>query len=158
MSRSQRLLDLLQLLRCYKYPVSAESLANKLDVSVRTIYRDIATLQAQGAEIEGEVGLGYILTPGFDLPPMMLTVEELEALRLGAEWVAKQANVLTPSSDVRGGGTELSIPAKSRESFDTLFENWKQQGVEFAQEPEESVYGINFVALDLDGHRIRVFF
>lgn len=92
MSRSQRLFDLLQLLRCHKFPVSAESLADKLDVSVRTIYRDIATLQSQGADIEGEAGLGYILKPSFDLPPMMFTVEELEALRLGAEWVAKQAN------------------------------------------------------------------
>lgn len=92
MSRSQRLLDLLQLLRRYKYPVSAQSLASKLGVSVRTIYRDIATLQAQGADIEGEAGLGYILKPSFYLPPMMFTVEELEALRLGAEWVAKQAN------------------------------------------------------------------
>ncbi|CAM2783710.1 YafY family protein [Vibrio mytili] len=92
MSRSQRLLDLLQLLRRYRYPVSAEELANRLDVSVRTIYRDVATLQAQGAEIEGEAGLGYILKPSFDLPPMMFSLEELEALRLGAEWVVKQAN------------------------------------------------------------------
>ena len=92
MSRSQRLLDLLQLLRRYKYPVSAEDLANKLDVSVRTIYRDIATLQSQGAEIEGEAGLGYILKPSFDLPPMMFSLEELEALKLGVEWVVKQAN------------------------------------------------------------------
>ncbi|MEZ9298115.1 helix-turn-helix transcriptional regulator [Vibrio splendidus] len=92
MSRSQRLLDLLQLLRRYKYPVSAEDLANKLDVSVRTIYRDIATLQSQGAEVEGEAGLGYILKPSFDLPPMMFSFEELEALKLGVEWVVKQAN------------------------------------------------------------------
>ncbi|MEZ8547368.1 helix-turn-helix transcriptional regulator [Vibrio cyclitrophicus] len=92
MSRSQRLLDLLQLLRRYKYPASAEDLANKLDVSVRTIYRDIATLQSQGAEVEGEAGLGYILKPSFDLPPMMFSFEELEALKLGVEWVVKQAN------------------------------------------------------------------
>lgn len=92
MSRSQRLLDLLQLLRRYRYPVSAEELANRLHVSVRTIYRDIATLQAQGADVEGEAGLGYVLKPSFDLPPMMFNVEELEALRLGAEWVVKQAN------------------------------------------------------------------
>ncbi|GEM77562.1 helix-turn-helix transcriptional regulator [Vibrio sagamiensis] len=92
MSRSQRLLDLLQLLRRYKYPISAEKLASQLNVSVRTIYRDIATLQAQGADIEGEAGLGYILKPSFYLPPMMFSLEELEALRLGAEWVSKQAN------------------------------------------------------------------
>ena len=69
----------------------------------------------------------------------------------------KQADVLTPASAVKGGGSELSIPLTSREAFDALFENWQQQGIEFAQEPEGSVYGINFVAVDPDGHRIRVF-
>lgn len=92
MSRSQRLFDLLQLLRCHKYPVPAEHLAQKLNVSVRTIYRDIATLQTQGAEIEGEAGLGYILKPTFTLPPLMFSAEELEVLLLGADWVSKQAN------------------------------------------------------------------
>lgn len=92
MSRSQRLFDLLQLLRCHKYPVSADYLAIELNVSTRTIYRDIVTLQVQGAEIDGEVGVGYQLKPTFTLPPMMFSTEELEALRLGAEWVAKQAN------------------------------------------------------------------
>lgn len=92
MSRSQRLFDLLQLLRCHKYPVPADHLAQELNVSTRTIYRDIATLQAQGAEIDGEAGVGYLLKPTFTLPPMMFTSEELEALRLGAEWVVKQAN------------------------------------------------------------------
>jgi predicted DNA-binding transcriptional regulator YafY len=92
MSRSQRLFDLLQLLRCHKYPVSAKHLAQELSVSVRTIYRDIATLQIQGAEIEGEAGLGYVLKPTFTLPPLMFSMEELEVLLLGADWAAKQAN------------------------------------------------------------------
>ncbi|GEM79907.1 VOC family protein [Vibrio superstes] len=69
----------------------------------------------------------------------------------------KQADALTPSSPVRGGGTELSIPIANRETFDTLFDNWQQQGIEFSQEREESVYGVNFVAVDPDGHRLRVF-
>ncbi|MFA0086462.1 VOC family protein [Vibrio sp. 10N.261.51.F12] len=69
----------------------------------------------------------------------------------------KQADVLTPTSTVRGGGTELSIPVQDRDALHSLFENWTRQGVEFAQEPEESVYGVNFVALDPDNHRIRVF-
>ncbi len=92
MSRSQRLLDLLQLFRCHKYPVSAEHLADKLNVSVRTIYRDIATLQAQGADIQGEAGVGYILKPTFTLPPLMFSTSELEALLLGASWIAKQGD------------------------------------------------------------------
>ena len=92
MSRSQRLFDLLQLLRCHKYPVSGDYLAQELGVSIRTIYRDIATLQAQGAEINGEAGVGYVLKPSFTLPPLMFTAQELEALRLGSEWVSKQAS------------------------------------------------------------------
>lgn len=69
----------------------------------------------------------------------------------------KQTDALTPTSTIRGGGTELSLPVTSRDAFDALFEKWKQQGIEFAQEREESVYGVNFVAVDPDGHRIRVF-
>lgn len=90
MSRTQRLFDLLQLLRCHKYPVAATTLAEQLGVSVRTVYRDIATLQSQGAEIAGEAGLGYLLKPNFMLPPLMFSYEELQALRLGANWVSKQ--------------------------------------------------------------------
>ena len=67
MSRSERLLELLQALRRHRHPVSGQTLAQETGVSLRTIYRDIATLQAQGADIEGEPGLGYILKPGFML-------------------------------------------------------------------------------------------
>jgi predicted DNA-binding transcriptional regulator YafY len=90
MSRTERLLDLLQLLRRHRAPVSGASLATELDISIRTLYRDIATLQGQGAEIEGEPGLGYVLKPGFMLPPLMFSIDELEALVLGAAWVGKQ--------------------------------------------------------------------
>jgi predicted DNA-binding transcriptional regulator YafY len=69
MSRTERLFTLLQALRHHRFPVSGASLAAELGVSLRTLYRDIATLQAQGADIEGEPGLGYVLRPGFMLPP-----------------------------------------------------------------------------------------
>lgn len=58
--------------------------------SIRTLYRDIATLQGQGAPIEGEAGVGYVLKPGFMLPPLMFSDEEIEAIVLGSRWVAKQ--------------------------------------------------------------------
>ncbi|MCG7504982.1 helix-turn-helix transcriptional regulator [Mesorhizobium retamae] len=90
MSRSERLLDLVQTLRRHRLPVSARALASELGVSIRTLYRDIATLQGQGAPIEGEAGLGYVLRPGFMLPPLMFTDEEIEAIVLGSRWVAKQ--------------------------------------------------------------------
>lgn len=92
MSRAQRLLDLLQLLRRHRYPVSGAALAAKLDISLRTLYRDIATLQAQGATIDGAPGLGYILRPGFVLPPLMFSQEEIESLVLGSRWVAERGD------------------------------------------------------------------
>jgi len=67
--------------------VSGRILADELGVSLRTLYRDIVSLQSQGAEIEGEAGLGYVLRPSFLLPPLMLSGEEIEALVLGARWV-----------------------------------------------------------------------
>jgi predicted DNA-binding transcriptional regulator YafY len=90
MSRSERLLDLIQILRRHRRPVSGRTLAGEMGVSIRTLYRDIATLQGQGAPIEGEAGLGYVLKPGFMLPPLMFTDEEIEAIVLGSRWVAKQ--------------------------------------------------------------------
>ncbi|CVI15693.1 Transcriptional regulator, deoR family [Agrobacterium fabacearum CFBP 5771] len=92
MSRSQRLLDLLQILRAHRMPVSGMALAAQTGVSLRTLYRDIATLQAQGADIEGEAGVGYVLRPGFLLPPLMFSQQEIEALVLGSRWVAGRAD------------------------------------------------------------------
>lgn len=92
MTRAARLFKLTQLLRQYRYPVPGKILAQKLEISLRTLYRDIAELQNQGAEIEGEAGLGFQLKPGFTLPPIMLTIDEIEALVLGARWVAKKTD------------------------------------------------------------------
>jgi predicted DNA-binding transcriptional regulator YafY len=91
-ARAERLLALVQVLRRYRQPVSGAVLAVETGVSLRTLYRDIASLQAQGASIEGEAGLGYVLRPGFLLPPMMFSQDEIEALVLGSRWVAKTAD------------------------------------------------------------------
>ncbi len=92
MSRAERLLDLIQILRRHRQPVSGASLAAELEVSLRTLYRDIASLQGQGAHIDGEPGIGYVLRPGFMLPPLMFAEEEIEALVLGSRWVAKRGD------------------------------------------------------------------
>lgn len=92
MSRAERLLQLMQVLRCYRVPVSGATLAHEVGVSIRTLYRDIASLQAQGAGIEGEPGVGYVLRPGFMLPPLMFSPEEIEALVLGSRWVAERTD------------------------------------------------------------------
>src|SRR5437016_12050795 len=92
MSRAQRLLDLIQALRGYRRPVSGAVLAEALGISLRTLYRDIDTLKAQGAHIDGEPGVGYVLRPGFMLPPLMFSQDELEALVLGSLWVSERAD------------------------------------------------------------------
>ena len=121
MSRAERLLDLLQTLRRHRLPVSGHRLAADLGVSLRTLYRDIATLQAQGAEIEGEPGIGYVLKPGFMLPPMMFSQDEIEALVLGSRWVARA----TDSRLAAAGADALAkiaavLPADMREAVECL--------------------------------------
>ncbi len=92
MSRAQRLLDLVQVLRRHRYPVAGAKLADEVGVSLRTLYRDIDTLRAQGAPIDGEAGMGFVLRPGFLLPPLMFSEEEIEALVLGSRWVSERAD------------------------------------------------------------------
>jgi predicted DNA-binding transcriptional regulator YafY len=92
MSRTTRLFKLMDALRGHRRPVTAARLAEDLAVSVRTVYRDIQTLMDLGAPVEGEAGLGYLLRPGFFLPPLMFGEDELEALVLGARWVQGQGD------------------------------------------------------------------
>jgi predicted DNA-binding transcriptional regulator YafY len=92
MSRSERLLDLIQILRRHRHPVPARKIADELRISLRTVYRDVATLQHQGASIDGEAGIGYVLRPGFMLPPLMFSEDEIEALVLGSRWVARNGD------------------------------------------------------------------
>ncbi|MEQ9518409.1 MAG: YafY family protein [Parvibaculum sp.] len=88
MRRADRLFDIIEYLRRHRRVVTAAELAEKTEVSVRTIYRDIADLQASRVPIDGEAGLGYLLRDGYDLPPLMFTEEEAEAMALGARIVS----------------------------------------------------------------------
>src|SRR5215471_14379670 len=92
MSRAQRLLSLIQILRRHRFAVPGASLADELGISLRTLYRDIEALKGQGAHIDGEPGVGYMLRPGFMLPPLMFSEEEIEALVLGGRWVAARTD------------------------------------------------------------------
>ncbi|MBM3646669.1 MAG: HTH domain-containing protein [Alphaproteobacteria bacterium] len=89
MRRADRLFDVIQTLRSAKRPMTAAALAEALEVTVRTIYRDVATLQARRVPIEGAPGVGYVLRKGFDLPPLMFTVDEVEAIAVGARMVRR---------------------------------------------------------------------
>ena len=92
MRRTERLFQIIQILRRKKRPVTGQELAEELETSVRTIYRDMAELIAQRVPIRGEAGTGYVLEGGYDMPPLMLTPDELEAAVLGAKWVAARGD------------------------------------------------------------------
>jgi predicted DNA-binding transcriptional regulator YafY len=86
MRRADRLFQIVQQLRGRRL-TTARHLASRLQVSERTIYRDVRDLQLSGVPIEGEAGVGYVLRKGFDIPPLMFDREELEALVVGARMV-----------------------------------------------------------------------
>src|SRR6201996_9353200 len=77
MRRADRLFQIIQILRRERRPVTGQMMAAELETSLRTVYRDIADLIGQRVPIRGEAGLGYVLEGGFDLPPLMLTADEI---------------------------------------------------------------------------------
>ena len=83
MRRADRLFDIIQSLRTAARPMTAAALAGELEVTPRTIYRDIAALQASRVPIEGAPGIGYVMRRGFDLPPLMFTADEADAIAIG---------------------------------------------------------------------------
>jgi predicted DNA-binding transcriptional regulator YafY len=89
MRRSDRLFDIIQRLRTASQPTTAAALADELEVTPRTVYRDIATLQARRVPIEGAAGVGYILRKSFDLPPLNFTIDEIEAISVGVRMVSR---------------------------------------------------------------------
>lgn len=100
MRRADRLLQIIQLFRRKRGPVTAAAIAGELEVTVRTVYRDIASLMANGVPIRGEAGVGYVMDEGYDLPPLMFSADELEALMLGARLVSGQGDAnLVRSAD-----------------------------------------------------------
>ena len=93
MRRADRLFELIQLLRGASRPITAEALAERLEVSVRTVYRDIAALQARRTPIDGEAGIGYVMRAGYDLPPLNFDADEAEAIVVGLSLLARTGDV-----------------------------------------------------------------
>ncbi len=93
MRRGDRLFEIIQHLRTASGPVTAARLAAALEVTVRTVYRDVAVLQARRVPIEGATGLGYVLRRGYDLPPLMFTLEEVEAIVVAARLLRRTGDL-----------------------------------------------------------------
>lgn len=102
MRRADRLFEIIQVLRKARRPLTANEIAAQLETTRWTIYRDIAALMSQSVPIRGEAGVGYVLERGFDLPPLMLTLAEIEAVVLGSQWVIENADaeLATAARDV----------------------------------------------------------
>jgi predicted DNA-binding transcriptional regulator YafY len=121
MEQNRRLFAIMDALRRSRKAVAAAHLAKELKVSLRTLYRDMQALKDLGAPIEGEAGIGYVLRPGFFLPPLMFTREELEALVLGVRWVKSQPDAgLAQASDNALGKIAAAAPGDLRAQIDDI--------------------------------------
>jgi predicted DNA-binding transcriptional regulator YafY len=118
MRKASRLFEIIQILRLARHPVTAAEIAARLEVTVRSIYRDIAALQAMRVPVEGERGIGYILRPGFDLPPLMFSIEETEAVVLALALLER-----TGDADLRAAAKRVgdkiagAVPPPLRQTF-----------------------------------------
>ncbi|MDL2399192.1 helix-turn-helix transcriptional regulator [Rhizobium mayense] len=115
MRRADRLFQIIQVLRRSTRPVTAAAIAEELEVSKRTVYRDIGDLIGQRVPISGEAGFGYLLDRSYDMPPLMFTPDEVEAVVLGAQWVANHSDTLIANA-ARDVITkiEAAVPEKLR--------------------------------------------
>src|SRR3954449_8157465 len=116
MRRADRLFQIIQILRrSRRRPVTASHLASELEVSQRSVYRDIADLMGQRVPIRGEAGIGYVLDGGFDMPPLMFTPDEIEAAVLGAQWGASRgAPALSKAASDLIAKIAAAVPEKLR--------------------------------------------
>jgi predicted DNA-binding transcriptional regulator YafY len=121
MQQTIRQNQILEVLRRHRQPTTADYLARELVVTVRTIYRDIASMMASGVPILSETGVGYLLEAGYDLPPLMFSVEELEALMLGALMVKRRGDAkLGLAADQAMAKIAFVLPSKLKDVADNL--------------------------------------
>lgn len=145
MRRTERLFRIIQTLRAARRPMTGRALAQELETSLRTVYRDIAELMAQGVPVRGEAGTGYVLDKGYDLPPLMLTPDELEAAVLGASWVAARGD-----PQLAAGARDLvaKLSAIVPDALRPILLDEASKPVSFLQPPSDTI--------DLAGLRVAI--
>lgn len=118
MRKAARLFEIIQILRLANHPITAAQIAERLEVTPRSVYRDIVVLQGMRVPIEGERGIGYILRPGFDLPPLMFSIEETEAIVLALSLLRRIGDrALTDAADRVNDKIAGAVPAPLRRSL-----------------------------------------
>ena len=131
MSRSTRLFEIVQLLRAADRPLTARRIAALLEVGLRTVYRDIAALQAMRVPVDGQAGVGYLLRPGFEVPPLNLSPEEVEAIVVGLALLGRTGDSALQRAAVGAGakiaaavsrdaGSEAAVPALYASGWNAL--------------------------------------
>ena len=120
MRKAARLFEIIEILRAAKRPITAERIAERLEVGLRSVYRDMAALQAMRVPIEGERGVGYILRPGFDLPPLMFNNEEIEAVLLGLALIERTGDgELTQAAATVAAKISAVVNARGRRALES---------------------------------------
>lgn len=140
MRKAGRLFEIIQILRLARHPVTAAEIAARLEVTPRSVYRDIVVLQGMRVPIEGERGIGYILRPGFDLPPLMFSIEETEAIVLALSLLRRIGDPsLTAAAERVTGKIAGAMPPPLRRTLDAgAFHAWgtvmpAPEGVDLAE-------------------------
>lgn len=121
MRRTERLFEIIQILRETKSSLTANEIAGRLEVSVRTIYRDIQALQSMQVPIDGEAGVGYVMRQGYDLPPINFTSEEIEAIVVGLNLVSRTGDIALLKA-AQSVSTKISTVRQKMESL--RVSNW----------------------------------
>jgi predicted DNA-binding transcriptional regulator YafY len=153
MRRADRLFQIIQILRRSTRPVTAAALAEELEISKRTVYRDVADLIGQRVPIDGEAGLGYLLATDYDMPPLMLTPDEIEAVTLGAQWVAGRSDkVLSNAARDVMAKIAAVVPERLRPFIVEPSVGVKPTIVE----PEESIDASSLRSAIRDGRKLRL--
>ena len=121
MPRSARLFEIIQIIRAAPNPVTAAQIAALLEVSTRTVYRDIAALQAMRTPVEGAAGIGYVMRAGYDLPPLNFDIEEIEAITVGLSLLSR-----TGDSALEKAATRVfaKIDAAGRDNRSLRVSDW----------------------------------
>jgi predicted DNA-binding transcriptional regulator YafY len=145
MRRADRLFQIVQFLRTRRV-TTALWLAERLEVSERTIYRDVKDLMTSGVNIEGEAGIGYVVRKGFDLPPLMFTKEEIQALSFGARLVESWADTaLSTAAQSALSKIESSLPENSKGNLEStlLFSLFNRISPEMSATMAEIRYAVD---------------
>ena len=120
MQRTDRLFEIINILRASNRPITAAQIADQLEVTPRTIYRHIATLQSLRVPIEGEAGVGYVMRSGYDLPPLNFDIEEREAILVGLAMLKRtgDSKLQSAASRVMNKLHDKDIPENSLRASD----------------------------------------